>query len=147
MLYKNLSMSDTERYQGAYITPREITNVVNYIKEHNTAYFDDGVQEFLEKETRPQQDDTSYGAEDMVKDPNEIDQFFLKALWLAVNCETVSISQLQRRFQIGYSRAGGLIDKMERMKFITGNEGSKARRVLLTKEEFEAKFGPPPEVL
>ena len=147
MLYKNLSMSDTERYQGAYITPREITNVVNYIKEHNTAYFDEGVQEFLEKETRPQQDDTSYGAEDMVKDPNEIDQFFLKALWLAVNCETVSISQLQRRFQIGYSRAGGLIDKMERMKFITGNEGSKARRVLLTKEEFEAKFGPPPEVL
>ena len=72
----------------------------------------------------------------------EINEFFLKALWLAVNSGSVSISQLQRRFQIGYGRAGGLVDKMERMGFISGNEGAKARRVFLTREEFEEKFGP-----
>ena len=146
MLYKNSSMGDYERYQGAYISGREITNVVNYIKEHNKAYFDDGVQEFLDKETRPQQEETMVGGDDGVRDPNEIDDFFLKALWLAVNSESVSISQLQRRFQIGYARAGGLVDKMERLGFITGNEGSRARKVLLSKEEFERRFGSAPDV-
>jgi S-DNA-T family DNA segregation ATPase FtsK/SpoIIIE len=146
MLYKNSSMGDYERYQGAYISGREITNVVNYIKEHNKAYFDDGVQEFLDKETRPQQEETMVSGDDGVRDPNEIDDFFLKALWLAVNSESVSISQLQRRFQIGYARAGGLVDKMERLGFITGNEGSRARKVLLSKEEFERRFGSAPDV-
>lgn len=145
MLYKNSSMGDYERYQGAYISGREITNVVNYIKEHNKAYFDDGVKEFLDKETRPKQEETT-SMEDGGKDPNEIDNFFLQALWLAVNSESVSISQLQRRFQIGYARAGGLVDKMERLGFITGNEGSKARRVLLSKEEFERRFGQAPDM-
>ena len=146
MLYKNSSMGDYERYQGAYISGREITNIVNYIKEHNKAYFDDGVQEFLDKETRPQQEETMVSGDDGVRDPNEIDDFFLKALWLAVNSESVSISQLQRRFQIGYARAGGLVDKMERLGFITGNEGSRARKVLLSKEEFERRFGSAPDV-
>ena len=74
-----------------------------------------------------------------------MNEFFLKALWLAVNTETVSISQLQRRFQIGYSRAGGLVDKMERMGFVSGNEGSKARRVLITREQFIERFGNIPD--
>jgi len=74
--------------------------------------------------------------------PDEMNELMLKALWLAVNTQSISISSLQRRFQIGYARAGGLVDKMERMKFISGNEGSKARRVLITKEEFINRFGP-----
>ena len=72
---------------------------------------------------------------------DENSDLFKKSLWLAVKTGTISIAQLQRRFQIGYPKAGGLIDKMERMGFISGNEGSKARRVLLTMEEFEEKFG------
>ena len=52
---------------------------------------------------------------------------------------------LQRRFQIGYARAGGLVDKMERLGFVSGNEGSKARRVLITREEFEDRFGSVPD--
>ena len=141
MLYKNSGMSECERYQGAWISNREITNVVNFIKEHNEAYFDDELSEFLANSTKPKQEETidTDGVEDA---EGEINQFFLKALWLAVNSGSVSISQLQRRFQIGYGRAGGLVDKMERMGFISGNEGSKARRVFLTREEFEERFGP-----
>ena len=96
----------------------------------------------MEKETNPKPEDNGADMEVGGADPNEIDDFFLKALWLAVTSGTVSISQLQRRFQIGYARAGGLVDKMERMGFVSGNEGSKARRVLLTREDFEARFGP-----
>ena len=140
MLYKDSSMADYERYQGAYVSGREVTNIVEYIKTHNTAYFDDGVQEFLDKETRPAPENVQSG-DNAGGDADEFDSYFLKALWLAVNSQTVSISQLQRRFQIGYARAGGLVDKMERMGFVSGNEGSKARRVLMTKEEFENRFG------
>ena len=144
MLYKTARMSSTERYQGAYISSREVNSIVNYIKEKNTAYFDDELKEFLDKESRPKQEE-SYADSDGGDDANEVNDFFLKALWLAVNTETVSISQLQRRFQIGYSRAGGLVDKMERMGFVSPNEGSKARRVLLTREQFVEKFGSMPD--
>jgi S-DNA-T family DNA segregation ATPase FtsK/SpoIIIE len=146
MLYKNSSMPECERYQGAWISDREITNVVNYIKEKNAAYFDDELQEYIENETNPKPEESSYdGGEEGGGDANEINEFFLKALWLAVNTQSVSISQLQRRFQIGYSRAGGLVDKMERMGFVSPNEGSKARKVLLTREEFENRFGAMPD--
>ena len=75
----------------------------------------------------------------------EVNALFLRALWMAITVGKVSISALQRRFQIGYSKAGGIIDKMERMQYIAPNEGSgQARRVLITREDFIAKYGEPP---
>lgn len=145
MLYKNSGMSETERYQGAWISDREISNVVTYIKEKNAAFFDDELQNFLDKSVRPKQDETFESSNGDEDDGDNVDEFFLKALWLAVTSNSVSISQLQRRFQIGYSRAGGLVDKMERMGFVSGNEGSKARKVLITREEFESRFGSMPD--
>ena len=143
MLYKNSSMPEVERYQGAYISTREVNNIVSYIKEHNKAYFDDEVSEYLENAVRPHQEEVS-ASEDEGGGDSENNEFFLRALALAVNSGTISISQLQRRFQIGYARAGGLVDKMERMGFISGNEGSKARKVLMTREGFEQRFGQMP---
>ena len=144
MLYQNSKMSDAERYQGAFITNREIMNVVNYIKENNKSYFDDDIVSYLEENSKESQEEpVSGGDESGANEKN--DELFLQALWLAVSTKTISISQLQRRFQIGYARAGGLVDKMERMKFVSGNEGSKARRVLLDKEGYESRFGPAPD--
>ena len=145
MLYKNSGMSEPERYQGAWISDREISNIVTYIKEKNAAYYDDDLKEFLDKSLRPKQDESAAGLSGDEEDNDGIDDFFLKALWLAVTSNSVSISQLQRRFQIGYARAGGLVDKMERLGFVSGNEGSKARRVLITREEFENRFGSMPD--
>ena len=145
MLYKNSGMSEPERYQGAWISDREISNVVTYIKEKNAAYYDDELKEFLDKSLRPKQEESTASMGGDEEDNDGIDDFFLKALWLAVTSNSVSISQLQRRFQIGYARAGGLVDKMERLGFVSGNEGSKARRVLITREEFENRFGSMPD--
>lgn len=142
MLYKNSGMPGYERYQGAWISDAEINSVVSYIIQNNTAYFDDDLKEYLEKETSPAPEETSTADFGGNADPNEVDAFFLKALWFGVTSGTMSIAQLQRRFQIGYARAGGLVDKMERMGFVSANEGSKARRVLLSREEFESRFGP-----
>ena len=145
MLYKNSGMSETERYQGAWISDREISNIVSYIKENNAAYFDDELKDYLDKSMRPKQEETAATGNPDDEDGDGIDDFFLKALWLAITSNSVSISQLQRRFQIGYARAGGLVDKMERLGFVSGNEGSKARRVLITREEFEERFGQAPD--
>ena len=145
MLYKNASMSETERYQGAWISDREISNVVSYIKEKNAAYYDDELKDYLDKAMRPKQEETAATGAGDDDDGDGADDLFLKALWLAITSNSVSISQLQRRFQIGYARAGGIVDKMERLGFVSGNEGSKARRVLITREEFEQKFGQAPD--
>ena len=142
MLYKNSGMADHERYQGAWISNAEIYNVVRYIIEKNQAYFDEDLKDYLDKETNPRPEENNMEGGNANSDPNEMDPFFLKALWLGVTAGSISISQLQRRFQIGWSRAGGLIDKMETMCFVSGNEGSKARKVLLTRDDFEARFGP-----
>ena len=141
MLYKNSSMGDYERYQGAYISGREISNIVEYIKEKNTAYFDEEIMKFLDNETRPQPEESSASSgEDGGGD--EFNDFFLKALWFAVKTGAVSISSLQRRFSIGYPRAGSIFDKMEQKGFISPNEGGRARRVLISPEEYISRFGP-----
>ena len=143
MLYKNSSMPGYERYQGAWISTREINNVVSYIKEHNKAYFDDGLKDFLEQAVNPKPEENV--SVEGGGDGGENNELFVQALSLAVNSGTISISQLQRRFSIGYPRAGSLLDKMEMMGFVSGNEGSKARRVLLTREEFERRYGNVPD--
>ena len=144
MLYKNSSMGDYERYQGAYISGREISNVVEYIKTHNTPYFDQEVQEFLDNETKPKVEETSSNGGGEVEEKNNGE--FMNALWFAVNTGTVSISSLQRRFSIGYAKAGGFIDRMEQKGFVSGYDGSKARKVLLSKEEYISRFGPKEEM-
>ena len=138
-------MPSVERYQGAYISSREVNNIASYIREKNKAYFDDELADFLEKAVSNTPETTGSDAPSSAEGGDDNDEFFLKVLAHAVNSGTVSISQLQRRFQIGWSRAGGLVDKMERMKFITGNIGTKGRKVLLTREGFEQRFGPMPD--
>ncbi len=141
MLYKNSSMAECERYQGAWISDREITNVVNYIKENNESYFDEDLKNFLDKSNSQSAGGESSFEGDEEGD-GEVSDLFKKALWLAVTTGQIAISQLQRRFQIGYARAGGLVDKMFQMGFVSDNEGSKARKVLITREQFEERFGP-----
>ena len=148
MLYKNAQMPGVARYQGAYIHMREVNNVVNFIKEHNTAYFDDELQEYLEKAANPQPTASPTQEGGASQEGGENNEMFLRALWFAVNSGTISISSMQRRFGIGFSRAGGIMDKMDRMGFVSPNEGGRARKVLLTREEYEEKFGqaPPDEL-
>lgn len=141
MLYKNSSMPECERYQGAWISDREITNVVNYIKERNESYFDDDLKDYLDKSTNQSREESTFEGESEDGE-SEVSDLFKKALWLAINTGTVSISQLQRRFQIGYPRAGGLVDKMQQLGYVSENDGGRARKVLITREEFEQKFGP-----
>ncbi len=148
MLFKNSSMSETERYQGAWVSEVEIANIVSYLKEKNQSYFHQGLNDFLKKtNTTPNGYGSSKKEEISATDDEGGDAdetLFVKALWTSVNAGFVSISSLQRRFKLGFSRAARLVDKMEELGYVSQNEGSKARRVILTKEEFIEKYGEPP---
>ena len=65
---------------------------------------------------------------------------YLKVLEFAVKQGSISISEVQRKFQIGYIRAGRYIDDFENKGYITSSEGSKKRKVIITEEEFKAKY-------
>ncbi len=143
MLYKNSSMGETERYQGAWITDEEIYAVVDYIKDKNKAYFDDEMSEFLEKEmhageepapTMPVDGSGKIEADD---GNDEVSQ----ALAVGLMDNGISTSKLQRMLRMGYNSASRLVDTLEYKQLISGNEGSKARRVLIDKGQFQEMFG------
>lgn len=138
MLYRNASMAKCERIQGAFIDTAEVKNIVNYIKENNEAYFDDEAAKSIEESVRPPVVATEDDGED--DEPQE-DKLFIEAVKYAVTNNVASISMFQRRFKIGYGRAGGLIDSMERLGYVSPFQGSKAREVLITREQFEEKYG------
>ena len=113
--------------------------MIDYIIKNNKAYFNQELAEMLERVVKPQEPNRPmavFGGGIADDDP-----LFIQALRHVIESEVASTSMLQRRFQIGHSRAGGIIDKMEGLGYISGNEGCKSRRVLLTMEEFEEKYG------
>ena len=142
MLYKSLGVSNMERYQGAYISTREVKNVVAFIKEHNKAYFDEDLKEYLENAVKPKQEEERVVADVSDEPSGSNSELFVRALAYAVSGGKISISLIQRRFQIGYIKAAGLIDKMEQNGYVAPPEGSKARQTYMTKEQFEEKYGP-----
>lgn len=122
------------RLQGPYISMEEVEAVVEFIKTNNEAQFDDMIESEI----------MNYGeGEDLSPDDDsdEVDKYFVEALKLAVEQGQISISMVQRRFAVGYSRAGKIIDEMEKLHLISPFEGSKPRSVLISKEEFERRFG------
>ncbi|MCQ2399775.1 MAG: DNA translocase FtsK, partial [Clostridia bacterium] len=144
MRYRSPSMPNCERYQGCLVTGKEIDRVVKYIIDNNKAYFNDEVAKLLEDAVRAPEPERPAGGGDS-KDGGgsgtETDPMFVDALKHVIESDAASISMLQRRFQIGFSRAGRIIDVMAELGYISSNEGSKSRRVLITKEEFEEKYG------
>lgn len=145
MLFKNSSMASPIRIQGAYITSREINNVVTFIKENNGTYFDEKIDKYINKINEPSPEIAEVSIQEGGEDP-EANELFVKALTLGLSCGNISISQLQRRFGVGYARAGRLIDQMEKAGYISGFEGAKPRKVLISREEFEAKYGNPDDI-
>lgn len=125
------------RAQGAFISPVERLRVVNYVKENNEAYFDDSVAEYIDKDG----EGAGGGGGSFDGDGAAVSEQYIKALAIVVKVGQASISLIQRKCGVGYNHAGKIIEWMEAMGYISAFEGAKARTVLLTKEEFEAKYG------
>ncbi len=123
MLFKPLGTSRLQRLQGAYVSEEEIALVVEQCRSQRGQELDESLLEAPEPE--PSEDDFEGDF-----DPDE-DPLLERAIEIVVQTQTASVSLLQRRLRVGYTRAGRLIDMLERRGIISGYEGSKPRRVLV----------------
>jgi S-DNA-T family DNA segregation ATPase FtsK/SpoIIIE len=136
MLYKPLGTSKLQRVQGAFISEAETAQIVAACRRQAEPSFE---EELLE--TVPESADS--GSLDADDDPVLED-----AIRLVAQHQTASVSLLQRRLRVGYTRAGRLIDMLERRGLVSGYEGSKARKVLITESDLPRIVGeavPPAE--
>ncbi|MGN1103960.1 MAG: DNA translocase FtsK, partial [Candidatus Coproplasma sp.] len=141
LYFRSAENPDLARIQGCFIDTHEVQKVTDFIKAHNETYFDESVSDFINKvEEEPAENISSEGSV-MDGDSSKVDDTFIKALWFCVTSNQASVSMIQRRFPIGYMKACKIIDWMENMNYITQSEGSKPRKVLLSKDEFITKYG------
>jgi S-DNA-T family DNA segregation ATPase FtsK/SpoIIIE len=125
MLFRPVGTSRLQRLQGAFVTEDEIARLVDQWASQGEPEFDPALLE-----AREEVDDDREG--DLSPDHDELlDQ----AARIVVQSQTASVSMLQRRLRVGYTRAGRLIDMLERRGVISGYEGSKPRQVLVSEAE------------
>jgi S-DNA-T family DNA segregation ATPase FtsK/SpoIIIE len=130
MLFKPLGTSRLQRVQGAYVSEEEIALIVDQCRHQREQELDESLLEL------PEAFEEDADAEDGDFDPDE-DPLLERAIEIVVQTQTASVSLLQRRLRVGYTRAGRLIDMLERRGIISGYEGSKPRRVLLGEADLE----------
>jgi DNA segregation ATPase FtsK/SpoIIIE, S-DNA-T family len=130
MLFKPLGTSRLQRLQGAYVGEEEIALIVDQCRDQREQELDESLLE------APETPLDSADADDDEFDPDQ-DPLLDRAIEIVVQTQTASVSLIQRRLRVGYTRAGRLIDMLERRGIISGYEGSKPRRVLVTEAELE----------
>jgi S-DNA-T family DNA segregation ATPase FtsK/SpoIIIE len=130
MLFKPLGTSRLQRLQGAFVSEEEIALLVEQCRAQRPQELDESLLELPEAFAEDDEDG------DVEFDPDE-DPLLEKAIEVVVQAQTASVSLLQRRLRVGYTRAGRLIDMLERRGIISPYEGSKPRRVLVGEAELE----------
>jgi S-DNA-T family DNA segregation ATPase FtsK/SpoIIIE len=136
MLFRGAGTSKLARVQGAFITEDEIASITNHWAKQGEPEFEEELLETPEDSG----DEGGRGEDDF--DPDS-DDLLDEAIRLVVQTETASVSMIQRRLRVGYTRAGRLIDMLERRGVISGYEGSKPRQVLITQADLARVVGGP----
>ncbi len=129
MLFYPQGMSKPIRIQGAFLSDKEVESIVQFVKTDNTKQYD---KEMIDKITSTAKIDT---------DTENEDEFFDSAVELVIQKQKASTSMLQRQFRIGYNRAARLMEALEQQGIVGQEEGSRPRKVLLTKQQWEERKG------
>ena len=139
MLFNPVGAMKPIRVQGAFISEEEVINITNFIKHNSSAVrYDDDVISSIEEAAAMCGQKKSASAQGGGEGPaGEADPLFRMALEIAVDSGSVATSMLQRNINVGYGRAARLIDRMEKLKFVSPPKGNKPRDVLLTREAFD----------
>jgi S-DNA-T family DNA segregation ATPase FtsK/SpoIIIE len=132
MLFRGAGTSKLARIQGAFVTEEEIARITKHWSKQGEPEFE---EELLETRDDPAGED-----EDGEFNPDK-DDLLEEAIRTVVQTETASVSMIQRRLRVGYTRAGRLIDMLERRGVISGYEGSKPRQVLITEADLPRVLG------
>lgn len=133
-LYTMQGINTPVRVQSAFISAEDSQRVVNYIKANNEAYYDETATAYINTVRGGGGGDGGAGSD-------EVEPVYIDALRCVILSNSASISLIQRKCSVGYPKAGKIVEWLEEMGYISGFEGAKARRILITKEEFESKYG------
>ena len=127
MLFLPMGASKPKRLQGAFVSDKEIERIVEFIKSDSSAHYNEDIIEHIEN-----------GVEDRAGgDDSDADDLLPQAIEIVVELGQASASLLQRKLKVGYSRAGRLIDQLEERGIIGPHEGSKPRKVIMSRNEFQ----------
>ncbi len=137
MLFNPQGAPKPIRVQGAFVSDEEVSEVVEYIKEHNgDAQYNDSVQQKMESLQSSGSNSVSISDSDAADDGR--DAYFVDAATIIVDKEKASIGMLQRYLKVGFNRAARIMDQLEEAGIVGPEEGTKPRTVLMNKEQFEA---------
>ena len=137
MLFFPAGAPKPSRVQGAFVTDDEVEKIVDFIKSNGTATYSEDILETIENSNKTDKELAQEASDDDKTDP-----FLMDAIQTVVETGQASTSFIQRRFKVGYARAGRIIDQMEERGVISGYQGSKPREVLMTIERLnELKMG------
>ena len=140
MLFYPSGASKPVRVQGAFVSDEEVESIVDFVKQNGTATYSEDILETIENSGKTEKEINEETEDD------DTDPFLMDAIEAVVEQGQASTSFVQRKFKVGYARAGRIIDQMEERGIISGYQGSKPREVLITKERWEElKAGTKPE--
>ena len=132
MLFFPAGEAKPVRVQGAFISDGEVESIVEFIKSNGTATYSEDILESIENNNKT---DKEKALEAEQAEDDDADPFLQEAINTVVETGQASTSFIQRRFKVGYARAGRIIDQMEERGVISGYQGSKPREVLWTMEK------------
>lgn len=140
MLFYPSGAAKPVRVQGAFVSDKEVEKIVGFVKENGEATYSEDILDKIENSTSADKEALEQDSDD------DSDPFLMEAIDTVVETGQASTSFIQRRFKVGYARAGRIIDQMEERGIISGYQGSKPREVLITKERLdELKMGTTPD--
>jgi len=131
MLFRGAGTSKLQRIQGAFVSEEEIARITGYWAKQGEPEFEAELLETVEEKAVESEGDFDPDSDDLLDE----------AIRVVVETETASVSMIQRRLRVGYTRAGRLIDMLERRGVISGYEGSKPRQVLVTQADLARLTG------
>ncbi len=148
MLYAPLGGGKPQRVQGCFISPEEIEDVVTFVKQSGEAQYSDEVIAKIEESIQEKEKGGAKGAAASAEPADEEgDELLPAAVDVVLETGQASVSMLQRRLKLGYSRAARLVDQMEERGIVGPFEGSKPRQLLITRAQWqEMQMGSAPEV-
>lgn len=133
MLFYPTGVPKPVRVQGAYVSDKEVEKIVNFLKKDGEATYNEEIIEKIENANTSDKEKAMLEAEEC----DDTDPFLNEAIEVVIDMGQASASAIQRKFKVGYARAGRIIDQMEERGIISGYQGSKPREVLMTRERWE----------
>jgi len=139
MLYAPMGVGKPKRVQGAFVSDEEREEIVNFVKRHSAADYDDSIIAAVEKAAESKGDGggSSRPSESEQEEKTQYDELLPQAAEVIFDTKQASVSMLQRRLKLGYSRAARIVDQLEEIGILGPYEGAKPRQILITKEQWQ----------